>query len=317
MNKKKLLIGAVLVIIALPVVLVLIAWGSFYALLSLYAPNRTNGALVSSGEKREYLLYVPKSYDRAKATPLVISMHAAMNWPAFQRKLSQWNKAADENGFIVVYPAGTDPLHLGPKAWFMDGSRSPSTMPDVRFISEMIDTLETAYNIDPTRIYANGMSNGGGMAFALSCTLSHRIAAIGAVSAAQSLPWSWCADSTPVPMIAFHGAADPFVPYGGAPPGWLNPAPFPNVGTWVANWARRNRCGPNPVDSAVAAGITRREYTNCAENAAVVLYTIRGGGHQWPGGKPIPEWLVGPMTREIDATGLMWGFFREHRLPGK
>lgn len=147
-------------------------------------------------------------------------MHAAMNWPAYEMKISQWNKTADENGFIVVYPAGTG---TGPKTWFMEGARTPSRMPDVRFISELIDTLEAHYNIDSTRIYANGMSNGGGMAFALSCTLSNRIAAIGAVSAAQSLPWSWCADSTPVPMIAFHGTADPFVPYEGATPGWLEP----------------------------------------------------------------------------------------------
>ncbi len=315
MTTKKIVIGTIAVVIGLPVVLMLIAWGSFYTMLSLYAPNRTNGSIISSGEKREYLLYVPKSYDRTKPAPLVISMHAAMNWPAFQAKASQWNKAADENGFIVVYPAGTDPMHLGPSAWFMDGSRNPSTMPDVKFISELIDTLEAHYNIDSTRIYANGLSNGGGMAFALSCTLSNRIAAIGAVSAAQSLRSTWCADSTPVPMIAFHGTADPFVAYNGAPSGWLNPnAPFPNIRTWAADWARRNRCGANPVDSAVAADAVRREYTNCAGNAAVVLYTIQGGGHQWPGGKPMPQWIVGRFSRTIDATSVMWAFFREHPL---
>ena len=306
---KRIIIGAVLVIIGAPLLLVLAI------LASVSLANRTNGAILSSGEKREYLLYVPKSYDRTKPTPLVISLHAAMNWPAYQMKITQWNSAADKNGFIVVYPAGRDPLHLGPKAWFMDGSRDPSTMPDVKFISELIDTLEAHYNIDPTRIYANGMSNGGGMAFALSCTLSHRIAAIGAVSAAQSLSWSWCRDSTPIPMIAFHGTADRFVPYKGAPPGWLNPqAPFPNITEWVASWAHRNRCAPGPIDSVVAPHVTRREYTNCAEHATVMLYTIQDGGHQWPGGKPIPEWIVGRMTREVDATALMWAFFGEHPL---
>ena len=59
----------------------------------------------------------------------------------------------------------------------------------------------------------------------------------------------------------------------------------------------------------------RREYTNCANDAAVVLYTIRGGGHTWPGGKPMPEWMVGRTSRNIDATSQMWAFFREHRLP--
>ena len=302
MTARKLVIGAVLAVIALPVVLVLIVLGSVSIL------NRTNGAILSSGAKREYLLYVPRSYDRAKPTPLVISLHGAMNWPALQMKISQWNKAADENGFIVVYPSGTG---IGPKAWFMEGARTPSRMPDVRFISQLIDTLEATYNIDPTMVYANGLSNGGGMAFVLSCTLSHRIAAIGAVSAAQSLPWSWCPDSQPVPMIAFQGTADRIVPYNGGKV-WMSPVPFPSVTAWVANWARRNRCGPSPVASAVAADVTRLEYTNCAENAAVVLYTIQGEGHQWPGGEPMPAWLVGPATRSIDATRLMWAFFRQH-----
>ena len=309
MKVRKILIGAVLGVIGLPLLLILIGLGSV-ALV-----NKTNGSIASSGEKREYLLYVPKSYDRTKPTPLVISMHAAMNWPAYQMKVSQWNATAERNGFIVVYPAGTDPLHLGPKAWFMEGSRSPSKMPDVRFISELIDTLEAHYNIDSTRIYANGLSNGGGMAFALSCTLSNRIAAIGAVSAAQSLSSSWCTDSTPVPMIAFHGTADPFVAYKGAPPGWLNPnAPFPDVETWVADWARRNRCRQNATYTMVSVHVTRVEYTNCADDAAVMLYTVKGGGHQWYGGRPIPTWIVGPTTREIDATALMWAFFQAHPL---
>jgi polyhydroxybutyrate depolymerase len=306
MTIRKIVIGTLLVIIGLPLLLIIIVLGS----VSLV--NKTNGAIVSSGEKREYLLYVPRSYDSTKPTPLVISMHAAMNWPAYQMKVTEWNKAADRDGFIVVYPSGTG---TGPKTWFMEGKQTPTRMPDVRFISELIDTLEAHYNIDSTRIYANGLSNGGGMAFALSCTLSNRIAAIGAVSAAQSLSSSWCTDSIPIPMIAFHGTADPFVAYKGAPPGWLNPtAPFPNVATWAADWARRNRCEPKPADSMVTAHVSRREYTNCADNAAVVLYTVNGGGHQWFGGKPIPQWIVGPTTHEIDATALMWAFFREHPL---
>src|SRR5450759_226102 len=272
MNTRKIVIGAVVVVIGLPVVLVLIAGVSFYAL------NRTNGTIVSSGEKREYLLYVPKSYDRAKPTPLVISMHAAALWPATQREASQWNKVADEHGFIVVYPSGTTLSGGGTgvlpfRVWLLRPEADASA--NVRFISELIDTLEAAYNIDPTRIYANGFSNGGAMAFALSCRLSHRIAAVGTVSAAQDQrPWSWCADSRPVPLINFHGTAD-LVPYNGGKV-WASPRPFPNVLTWTANWARRNRGGPNPVESVVAADVTRLEYTNCADDAAVVLYTIRG-----------------------------------------
>jgi poly(3-hydroxybutyrate) depolymerase len=107
MNNRKLVMGAVSVIIGLPVVLVLIA------AVSIHVLNRTNGTIVSSGQKREYLLYVPRSYDRAKPTPLVISMHAAALWPAQQMNLSRWNRLADEHGFIVVYPSGSDMPRIG------------------------------------------------------------------------------------------------------------------------------------------------------------------------------------------------------------
>ncbi len=304
MRSRRRAIGAVLLVVGVPVVVVLIG------AVSIYFLNHTNGSIVSGGEQREYLLHVPESYDRTMPTPLVISFHAAMTWPALQMNITRWNKVADENGFIVVYPAG---LGAGLKTWFMTGAGTPSSMPDVRFISELIDALQATYNIDPTRIYANGMSNGGGMAFVLSCTLSDRIAAIGAVAAAQSLPWTWCTDSSPVPMIAFHGTRDRIVPYGGGKVA-IAPRPFPSVTAWAANWARRNRCGPKPVESLVAADVTRIEYTDCADDAPVLLYTVRGGGHQWPGGEPIPEWLAGPLSSSIDATSLMWGFFREHRL---
>ncbi len=305
MNTRKLVIGAVLVIIGLPLVLVLIV------VVSVHVLDRTNGAITSSGRERTYLLYVPPSYDRARPTPLVISMHGAAGWPAQQMNVSRWNRLADEQGFIVVYPAGSGV----PKIWHVD--RGAGLMRDVGFISVLIDTLEAAYNIDPTRIYANGLSIGGGMAFVLSCTLSDRIAAVGMVAAAQSLPSSWCTDHRPVPMIAFHGTADPIVPYQGGPLGDpFSPVTvmFPPVRAWVASWAHRNRCGTNPVDSAVAADVTRREYPHCADHAAVVLYTIRGGGHSWPGGKPLPEWWVGPTSRSIDATAQMWAFFRAHQL---
>ncbi len=307
MKNRKIVIASVLALIGLPVVL------AMTEAVSYHVQNRSNGSLISSGRKREYLLYVPMSYERTKPTPLVISMHGAGLWGAAQKETSQWNRVAEAEGFIVVYPSGAE--GDGPRHWSMDGWRHPSQMPDVRFISELIDTLEANYNIDPARIYANGLSNGAGMAFVLSCTLSNRIAAVGAVGAAQLLPWSWCRDDRPVPMIAFHGTADRFTPYNGGKV-WIAPKPFPNVRTWAASWARRNRCAPSPIDSEVATDVTRRAYTNCADSAAVVLYTIRGGGHTWPGGKPMPEWFVGPTSRSIDATSHMWAFFREHRLSG-
>lgn len=289
-------------IIAIPVVLAAMEAVSFHV------RNRSNGFFVSSGQAREYLLYVPASYDRTKPTPLVISMHGAGLWGVAQRDISQWNRVADANGIIVVYPSGT--ANAGPRIWRM----GDPAMRDVRFISELIDTLKASYNIDSTRIYADGLSNGGGMAFVLSCTMSNRIAAVGLVASAQLLPWSWCKDTRPVPMIAIHGTADKATPYHGGR-SWVAPKrAFPGIPAWAANWARRNRCRLEPVDSVVTPDIIRREYIDCADDAAVVLYTIRGGGHTWPGGGPLPEWFVGQTNRTIDASSEMWAFFRAHAL---
>ena len=294
---------AVLFLIGLPVVLAVME------ALTFHVRNRSNGSIVSSGQMREYLLYVPKSYDRAVPTPLVISMHGGAMWPAAQRESSQWNDVADEHGFIVVYPSAE--VGDGPRAWNVNHGNGLAT--DVTYISDLIDTLSAAYNIDSTRIYANGLSNGGGMSFVLSCTLSDRIAAVGTVVAAQTLPFSWCRDSTPVPMIAFYGTADPVVPYHGGE-SWVTPKPFPRATTWTADWARRNRCDAKPVDSVISADVTRRAYSGCAEGATVVSYTIRGGGHTWPGGKGMPDWILGPTARNVDASREMWDFFVEHPL---
>ncbi len=307
MKSRRRVLGAVFTLISLPLVAALIEAVSFSV------RNRTNGSIVSSGEKREYLLYVPKSYHPARPTPLVISMHGGGTWPGQQRNLSGWNRLAESHAFIVAYPAGLRIHDSGPRAWRVM-RRGSGLSRDVRFISDLIDDLERAYNIDPTRIYANGLSNGGGMAFVLSCTLSDRIAAVGMVAAAQTLPWSWCEDHRPVPMISFHGTADLMVPYEGGTT-WVFPdGSFPDVSEWAARWAGRNRCGPDPALSAVAADVTRRGYTDCAGDATVVLFTIHGGGHTWPGGEPLPEWFVGLTSRGVDATRQMWAFFQQHRL---
>jgi polyhydroxybutyrate depolymerase len=307
MKDRRWVLGATLTLIGLPVVVVLIEAVSFHL------ANRDNGWLVSSGVKREYLLYVPKRYDRFRPTPLIISLHGAGIWGAVQRDMSRWNEVADREGLIVVYPSGAG--GRGVRVWHEE--EGPGLSPDVKFISELIDTISAHFNIDPARVYANGLSNGGGMSFALSCTLSNRIAAVGLVASAQLLPFTWCTDRRPVPMINFHGTADPEAPYGGGT-SWVVPGErrLPSQPAWTAHWARRNGCAPTPVDSAVAADVTRRAYTHCAGDADVVLYTIHGGGHTWPGGGPVPEWFAGRTSHSIDASSLMWAFFRAHPLRG-
>jgi polyhydroxybutyrate depolymerase len=281
----------------LAVVLALLALPAGVAATRAALDDRVNGALVSSGDERGYLLHVPPGLDRARPVPLVISLHGAGGWPAQQAELTRWNRLADEEGFIVVYPAAT-----GVRVWNDEpGGR------DVRFIADLLDALASRYAIDPERIYVDGLSNGGGMAFALSCGLADRIAAVGVVAGAQTLAWDECGERRPMPAILFHGTADPIVPYRGGP-SWMAPAPFPDVASWAARWAARNGCDATPRETAVAADVTRLEY--CPD---VLLYRIEGGGHTWPGGEPLPEWLFGRTSDGVDATRLEWAFFGAHQ----
>ncbi|MGD2159357.1 MAG: PHB depolymerase family esterase, partial [Anaerolineales bacterium] len=204
-----LLQGVMWTIIILLVTIVFIATSTYYLV------NKTNGQIESSGQIRKYLIYVPESYDPSEPTPLVMGIHGFIQWPAHQQTLSGWNSLADEYGFIVVYPQGTGfPLRWN-TALMED---KPEGMDkEVQFFSDLIDALSMNYNIDQTRIYANGMSNGGGMAHLLACKLSDRIAAIGGVAGAYLHQWEFCQPKRPVPVIAFHGTKDPFVPYYGGP----------------------------------------------------------------------------------------------------
>ena len=304
MTRRAIVIVGVLACVALPPLLVLVSAASSYS------ENGTTGTIrTSAGETRGFILHVPASYDAGRPTPLVISIHGAINWPSFQMALSQWNRVADEHGFIVVYPAGDGG---GPKVWHLRGLETKRRQaPDIVFISELIDTLAARYNIDRARVYANGLSNGGGMTFALSCTLADKIAAFGPLASAVTEEIDWCESRAPV--IAFHGTADPLAPYEGGKV-FIAPMAFPSIPQWIAGWAKRNGCAPGPVDSAVNADVAKREYVGCANGADALLYTVKGAGHQWFGGMQGPEWLLGPFSRSVDASRVMWEFFRQHRL---
>jgi polyhydroxybutyrate depolymerase len=298
--------------VALPIGLGLCAVSTLLSALVWRLINQADGRIVSGGRTRSYLLYVPDSYDPATPAPLVISIHGFAEWPAHQRQISRWNDLADRHGFIVVYPAGTG----FPRRWRTSGhGQTPAeAMQDVTFIADLIDALAGRYNVDRTRIYANGLSNGGGMSYLLACRLADRIAAVGSVAGAYLCPVEACRPRRPVPFIAFHGTADPIVPYHGGPSAFFH-LPFPAVPGWIAAWASRSGCDATPVPLPGRGEVSGLQYTGCQGGADVVFYTIEGGGHAWPGSDPMPRFIVGHTTQDIDATAVMWEFFSRHTLP--
>lgn len=81
---------------------------------------------------------------------------------------------------------------------------------------------------------------------------------------------------------------------------------------WVAAWAEGNGCDPTPEVIPSQGDTSGVRYVGCDEDAAVILYTIDGGGHTWPSGWSIPG--VGKTSQDIDATAELWQFFQAYRL---
>jgi polyhydroxybutyrate depolymerase len=295
-------------------ILVIIALGIFlFIKIKAWTAEMDTVKLTSSGEERSYLLYVPESYDPKTPAPLVITLHGYNSKPSDAVYSSRWNDLADKEGLIAVYPLG----YGSPTYWhifeYAYGGRSVKT--DIQFFSDLLDQLEAKYNIDPARIYVNGISMGGGMSYVLSCYMAERIAAVGSVSGTYNFPLGKCKPAKPVPFIAFHGTKDPAVPYEGG----VNSAydiTYPAVPDFIHAYADQNQCAES-VAVPQEGEISSVKYTHCAQNAEVVLYTIHGGGHTWPGDTPAatPSW--GYTTQQIDATQLMWQFFEQHPMPAK
>ena len=258
----------------------------------------TTRTIVSGGISRTYLLHLPDGYRANRSTPVVLSFHGRTRTSEYQEELTRM----DELDAIVAYPQGTIGTDGEPS---FQGAPYSSGVDDVLFTSDLLNDLQRRLCVDPARIYVSGKSNGGGFAGLLSCRLAGRIAASAQVSGAFYPQGGACDPSRPTPVIEFHGSADATIPYDGNPAKGLPP-----IQSWLADWARRDRCTAGPVTSTPVPGVTRFVWRVCA--AAVEHYKVDGLGHTWPSTTPNPDSATPSV---VDATPIIWRFFRDHPLP--
>ena len=121
-----------------------------------------------------------------------------------------------------------------------------------------------------------------------------------------------CPTARAVPVISFHGSADPVDPFTGhGQPYWTY-----SVTTAAKDWSSQDHCTSTNHSSPVN-GVTLSTYANCANHAKVELYEIMGEGHEWPGGPTLPTsltLLLGPQSSLVNANSLMCAFFQAHPL---
>ena len=261
-------------------------------------------SLQVDGLARSYRLAVPAGYRPTMPTPLILLFHGSGSDAVQTSIYTQMPRRASRAGFLVATPDAVS------GQWQL--SLPGAATADLAFVSALITDLSARYCVDGARIYAAGISLGSEFAAIAACTASDRIAAIGLVAAEFLL--RPC--TGPISVIAFHGTADPIVAYASGGTGVALPGVHViGVEQNLAQWAALDDCSPVPKLLRPASQVIRRSWAGCWTGSAVVLYTVVGGGHTWPGSPiTLPVANYGPTTDQIDATGLMLRFFEGHHL---
>jgi len=278
-------------------------------------------SLLWDGQDRTYILHVPPGADSTKALPLVFALHggggAAVEM--VNLTLGGFSTLADRDGFFVVYPDALD----GKWNDFRDPEFSQSD--DVGFFGEMIDLMIEDYNIDSKRVYVTGISNGSQMTMSLARSITDRIAAVASVCYAMSeksaaLP---VADG-PISVLVMTGTQDPLIPWEGGEVADLGGermlGPTLSLRDTISVLIAHNQCNPTPVatwapdaDPQDGTRVRVEIYGEGSLGTEVILYGIVGGGHTWPGGwHPATPGIGGKTCLDIDATEVIWDFFRGH-----
>ena len=278
------------------------------------ASTDNQGTIPVGGTARTYLLHVPATLKKGKPAPLVLVFHGGGGHARNMPKFTQFDRLADQQGFIVAYPEGLN------KHW-SDG-RGLSPADDVGFIRTLVAELERSRNIDPKRVYATGISNGGFFSQRLACDLADKIAAVVSVAATMPEPLvTVCKPVRPVSVMFMQGSKDPLVHIDGGPVARTH-GRCVSLAAASSFWRDRDQTSSTPVsadlpdDAHDGTRVHRDVYGGGQQGTEVVVYTIEGGGHTWPGGPQyLPALLVGKTIHNLDATRTIWDFFQKHNLP--
>ncbi len=277
-------------------------------------------SLLHDGVYRSFKVHLPENYsDSSGPCPLVIGLHGGGpgNAENFE-KGCRFSAKADSAGFIAVYPQGTVQKVLGfpMRTWnagLCCGNAGNQNIDDVGFLSVLIDTLVNRYNINPARVYATGISNGGMMCYRLACEVPEKIAAIAPVAATMVME-KVCVPRLPVPVIHFHSTLDQNVPFeGGYGTKGISNHYNPPVDSVLAVWGYLNGCSADWDTLHRDETYSHYVKSGCYAQGDVELYLDYESGHSWPGGDA--RYLPDNPSETLQATDLIWDFFqRFHRV---
>jgi poly(hydroxyalkanoate) depolymerase family esterase len=282
-------------------------------------------------EARSYRLFVPSTYEPRRPAPLVVMLHGCIQDAADLAAGTRMNEVAEEHGFLVAYPE--QPATANPQRcwnWYLP-EHQQRDRGEPAAIAAITRAVATEFRVHPRRVYVAGISAGGAMSVIMAAAYPELFAAAGSHSGvgyafartleeglrtmrgevraadhhADRLREAIGARGRPVPLIVFHGDADPVV----------SPA---NAEAIVSQWNATRSHGSRAGRPAAAQ--VREDSTPDGTRYRVVIgreggssatewWTVHGLGHAWSGGAPGGSFAD---PRGPDASREMIRFFRAH-----
>jgi poly(3-hydroxybutyrate) depolymerase len=241
-----------------------------------------NDSILVDGKYRIFVVHAPTGLPAHP--PLVLVIHGYKMSGSLMESYSQFDKVADREKFVAVYPEAID------KNWDMSGGT------DVPFLLALVDTIVNRYSIDRNRIYSCGFSQGGFMSHLLGATHADIFAAIGPVSG--GLGSRNIKPARPLPVMHIHGADDTLADYS-------------SIVSTIKTWVEKDGCPQTPVTTKpypptkADSKVVKDYYGPCNQNSEVILLTLGGVGHAW---------ATGGSKYDISAPEELWAFFKNHSL---
>jgi poly(3-hydroxybutyrate) depolymerase len=235
-----------------------------------------------AGVMRYYSVHAPGGLN---SPPLVFNIHGYNIDGPLMESITQMDKVADREKFIIVYPSAIN------KSWNMTTGGD-----DLTFIVAIIDTIDKKYHVDRNRVYVTGFSQGGFISFLLGCKYSDVFAAIAPVSGL--LPSGTCTLKRPVPLFFKFGTKD-----------------VATVDKFMASldsWLKLDNCPSTPKvtrpypSTNPKSAVTRLVYGPCDGGIEVVVDSVRYGTH---------DWVLNSDTN-VNTSEETWAFLKDYTLKG-
>ena len=254
-------------------------------------------SLVHQGLDRTFKIYEPSSIEESTSISVVFNFHGYGSNADEQLFYGDFRQLSEQEGFLLIVPQGS--MLEGNTHWNSDSSfTSKSTADDTGFVSKIIDEISQRYEVDASKMYAVGMSNGGAMSIYLACSLSQRITAVASVTGFMSSNLrANCEVNAPMSVLLIHGTADEVV-------SWDNGLGGGSILSIAEFWAAHNECATfrsEPFDDYNGDGLSgvHHQHSDCSNETLVQVYEITNMGHVWP------ERRRGD---DINGAEVVWGF---------